>query len=221
MLVEIIGLAGAGKSSLLRALKQNPEVVTHADRLSVRKIGALPFYLGTSLQTAPFFLSLYQQGCRLSREEMSRVLYVAGMHRYFRRHNQVGKPLILDQGPVFELATLYGFGPPQLHEARFQAWWQQQFQVWAQSLDLVVWLSAAPEVLLERIRSREQRHAVKASSSDVAKEFLQRYQSAYEVVLKALATKGKPKIVQLDSSSLSVEALTAQVGLIICGKYDK
>lgn len=221
MLVEIIGLAGAGKSSLLRALKQNSKLATHADRLSVRKLEALPFYLGTSLRTAPFFLSLYHQGCRLSREEMSRILYVAGMHDYFRQHSHTGKPLILDQGPVFELATLYGFGPSQLHDARFQAWWQQQFQMWARSLDLVVWLSAPPEVLLERIRSREQRHAVKESSSNVAKEFLQRYQSAYETVIKSLAAKGKPEIVRLDSSSLSVEALTAQVELMFGEKYDK
>ena len=74
-LIELIGPAGAGKSSLLRELRrQDPTLSIFADRLRVREPQNLPFYLSSGAAALPTVLRSAWQERWYTREELSRML---------------------------------------------------------------------------------------------------------------------------------------------------
>ena len=54
---------------------------------------------------------------------------------------------------------------------------------------MVVWLDAADDILLDRIRNRQQEHIVKTQPATVVYEFLERYRTEYEFILSILTSK--------------------------------
>ena len=48
---------------------------------------------------------------------------------------------------------------------------------------MVIWLDAPDEILLDRIRNRQQEHIVKTQPATIGYEFLDRYRAEYEFIL--------------------------------------
>lgn len=212
MIVELIGPAGAGKSTLLRALRRHdPQLSFFADRLPARKPENIPFYLENGLRALPMLGRLYYQGTRLSREEVSRILYLQGMPRFFSHQLSPHLPTVVDQGPIFELTQLQAFGTTALHTAVNQPWWEQLYQQWANRLLLAVWLDAPDEVLLPRIRSRAQEHRIKHLADQAATAMLARYRQTFGSVMAQLQRHAQIPILRLMSAETAVETLAAQV----------
>lgn len=214
MLIELIGLAGAGKSTLWRLLHQQ-NIPTFGDRLVVRDLKNLPFFVKASVPMLPALFRLPWHGRWFTGKEIFRMLYVTGMPRVFRHIQQDGRPLVLDHGPIFEMATLYGFGPEMLQSRLYHTWWEQTFKQWTQTLDLVIWLRAPKEILISRIRSRVGEHAVKQSSIEAASAFLERYEAAYEHVLARLSASRLLPILTFDTSAQTPEVLLSSISSLI------
>jgi thymidylate kinase len=128
---------------------------------------------------------------------------------------QSSTAILLNHGPIFKLATLNAFGPETLKSQAFDPWWHSVFEQWAFTLDIVVWLNAPDEILIERINARDQRHAVKGKSEVEAHKFLTRYQKSYEQILARLTAYGGPIPLQFDSSQASVEQIVDEI-LLTC-----
>jgi hypothetical protein len=188
--VEIIGPAGAGKTTLFRRLGQYPEKIRLMDFPDVRKAAYAPFFLRYGLQLLPNLFHLSRHNSRqLSRREFAWMSILKGwpciLQKEVKKNHQL---ILLDQGPVYLLAELREFGPEYLKGEDAKKFWQELYCRWAATLDLIVWLDAEDIYLLERIQTRAKEHVVKHEPESIVFDFLARYRKAYDYVVSTLGT---------------------------------
>src|SRR3990170_4780587 len=140
LIVELVGLAGVGKTTLSRALSQRDEKILVAADLELRKREHIPIFVGH----VPFLLPVFLRRCRSSRwftwDEIKAMVYLKGWPRVLRQESaRSGKAILLDHGPVFKLATLNEFGPEKLRTEEYKLWWNDMFKQWASIMDIVIW----------------------------------------------------------------------------------
>lgn len=200
-MVEILGLAGSGKSTLAKALCDRDDRLVAGRRFNPTELGNIPSCLRDLIRTIPTLVPPERKGRRLTRREIKVMLALQGWRRVLQRQAAITNGVIvLDQGPVFKLANLYGFGPEWLKQDNFGPWWDHMFNQWSAVLDMVVWLDAPREVLVQRIRARRTWHAVKEKSVDEAEDFLATYQASCEHVVSRLARDNLFTILRFDTS---------------------
>jgi shikimate kinase len=205
LIVELAGLAGAGKTTLLEALADRDERIRVAGDLELRKRGHAP----TVLRHIPYLLSVLlfraRSSGRFTWDDVKAIVYLKGWPRRLRKECfGSAEVVLLNHGPVFKLATLHAFGPATLRQPRFDRWWSGIFEQWENTLDMVVWLNAPEEMLLERINCRQKGHAIKGKPGLEARCFLARYQTSYEQVLARLTARGGPMIHPVDTSEAPI-----------------
>lgn len=228
-LVELIGPAGAGKSSVIKELIAKNGSFYLGDDLQLKRIDHFPLFI----KNVPFLLDQFvTRGDFDSRQfnwdELKSMVYLRSAREIFalqhvNTHNAI---ILLDHGPVFKLATLYEFGPDKVKDKVFEKWWQMMFIQWAGGLDLIISLDAPDDVLHERINSRTQKHAVKNRSGEEASNFLNRYRDAFDYVTMHLSNYGELNYIQLDTENMTTakvaeEILTQGNLLIKTPKFDR
>ncbi len=200
--VEIIGLAGAGKTTLYKALGSYPELFRLSRFPNVNKIANAPFLLRYGLPLLPNLFRLYRRDSRqLGPREFAWMTILTGWPNILIRDvNRTHQMIVLDQGPVYLLAEFKEFGPEYLQAERAEEFWQKVYCRWAGTLDMIVWLDADNAYLMDRIQTRAKGHMVKNESTPVVTDFLTRYRKAYDYVVSRLgACSGGPKILRIDT----------------------
>ena len=200
--VEIVGPAGAGKTTLYQALDCYTDFIRLENFPDVRKAADAPFFILNGIQLIPSLLHLYRSNSRqLTRREFAWMSILNGWSDLLRREsNDDKKVIILDQGPVYLLAEMRLFGPEYLRQNTAQPFWQSLYESWGATLDMVVCLDATNDVLLNRLRNRRQEHTVKNQPPMVVFEFLDSYRTEYEFLLSRLtAKKAGLKVLQFDT----------------------
>jgi adenylate kinase family enzyme len=211
--VEIVGPAGVGKTTLSQALNCHTESIRLENFPNVRKVVDAPFFILNGLQLIPSLLRLYQPNSRqLTRREFAWMTILNGWSALLRRESNDGnKIIILDQGPIYLLAEMRLFGPEYLRQKSAERLWQGLYGCWGATLHMVVWLDAADDVLLNRIRNRQQEHIVKTRPATVAYEFLDRYRTEYEFILSILrAQETGLKVLQFDTGQQQPQDIVDQ-----------
>lgn len=189
--VEVVGVAGAGKSTLARSLTGAGGVGPLADTLRTSE----PRHLGAVVRGVPAALAALVRSLRdgrpLSWVELKLVLYLAGFDPAAGVVTG-SRWIVVDQGPVYSLARLLARGGPNSVVAVGTRRWTRWIARWGARLDLVVLLDASTETLLARIDGRDQAHEVKHAEREEAMAFVDRFRAAYEQVVGALEQRGVP-----------------------------
>ena len=178
LVVELVGPPGAGKSAVARLLAaRDPGVVAGLGvdavprRLLVR--GALDT-LGT-LAGLPW-------------AESRQAIRLAALHRFVGNgHAPRARVLLLEDGPVLVLSWLDVFRPEAARRPSYRAWRERAARAWATTLGAIVYLDAADDVLVERIRTRAKPHPVKNASDRTAREFIASFRNAFQRVIAEVA----------------------------------
>jgi shikimate kinase len=200
--VEIIGPAGAGKTTIFSALSKYPEAVRLGDFPDVRRVTDAPFFIKYGFQLIPSLFHLFRHSNRkLSRREFAWMIILTGwpfiLQRDIKKSPQV---IVLDQGPVYLLAEMREFGPEILKGEGAAKFWKKIYRRWAATLDMVVWLDAEDNCLMERIRIRNKEHMIKDEPSAIVIDFLDRYRRAFDHVLSRLeANTSGPRVLRIDT----------------------
>lgn len=200
--VEIVGPAGVGKTTLYQMLDRYPESIRLGNFPDVHKVTDAPFFILNGLQLIPSLLRLYRFDSRqLTRREFAWMSILNGWPAILREESKGdNKVIILDQGPIYLMAEMQLFGPEYLKQKATERLWQDLYVRWIATLDMIVWLDAADDVLLDRIRTRRQEHVVKTQPATVVYEFLNRYRVEYENILSILKNENAGiKILQFDT----------------------
>ncbi|KPJ79472.1 MAG: hypothetical protein AMS19_11160 [Gemmatimonas sp. SG8_23] len=210
VVLELAGPAGAGKTTLSNSLRELG-VLQLPDRPSIRMPSNLSFFLGTGLRLLPTLLRLPRDGRWYSQDEIARMLYLTGFDRVVRNAGREARAVALDHGPVFQMAYLREFGPERLKRPSFERWWNGSYHRWARTLNLVVWLDAPDEVLIERVLNREQRHDIKSLAEPEARSLLHRYRDAHSYALSRLNSESPLRVLRLSTESFSRDQVTQRV----------
>jgi shikimate kinase len=213
-IVEIIGAAGAGKTTLYNALSRYPSHIRLSDFPNVRSLKDAPFFIRYGLQILPKLIGLPAHDSRpITRREFAWMTILKGWAGLLQRDiKNCPHTIVLDQGPVYLTVELKEFGPALLRTPTAEKLWQEHYCRWASTLDMIVWLDASNETLLERIRMREQDHIVKNESATRMVEFLENFRQAYERTVSVLIEKNPGlRILKFDTGEQETEEMVSQL----------
>jgi hypothetical protein len=202
-LVELAGPAGAGKSTVFRAL------VTRADNVEAAPDIGKRDYALLAAHVPPVVGALLRRRAirRLTPAQLRVMVYLRALPPLVARRPPGDRSvLIFDQGP------LYVLGRPRLLDARLAPWRQEMFERWASLLDAVVWLDAPDGVLVGRIGERPKWHRLKGQPADAAIDVLAKTRAVYEEMLSNLEARDDgPGILRFDTSRTSPEEIADAV----------
>ena len=200
--VEIVGVAGSGKTTLTRALRSDHGCHV-ADSLHTKLPGHWPYVAHGLPRVVVFFAASMRDRPALSWDELKFVLYVAEWDRFLRAEDRDRQGVVvLDQGPMFALACLLWGRKPVTRHASFEAWLRRMAEHWSRELDAIVVLDAPDAVLLERIDAREQRHDAKGVPSHQGLELLGRHREAYGRVFELVESYGRTRVLRFDTATM-------------------
>jgi hypothetical protein len=118
-----------------------------------------------------------------------------------------GEALIFDEGPVFALAWLRGFGHETLRQNPSAEWWRTALSEWASVMDAVVVLDAPDHLLAARIRARPHPHEVKEFPEPEIARWMARFRHSLDWVLAGMARHGGPPVLRLSSREEPAERI--------------
>jgi energy-coupling factor transporter ATP-binding protein EcfA2 len=207
LLVEVMGPAGAGKTSLVRALRVlDPDVRAG---LGVGRAAWVPILVARVARLLPLWLLRSPRGRWFTWNELKSMSFLDAWLRAARRRPP-GGAVVLDHGPVYRLARLRAFGPPLVRTPSFARWWRRCLEGWWGALDLIVHLDAPDEVLLERVGARGHWYLSGDGAVEEKVGFLHRYRRAFDETMSD-AGRGGPTVLRIRSDRAAPEAIAAQV----------
>jgi deoxyadenosine/deoxycytidine kinase len=215
VVAEIVGPAGAGKSTLTRVLRQRDESL----RTGLSVWGLPPSLLFLNAFTSlPRFFGLYRSRGRIRRDEVKLIVRLSALHQLLGRESSKNyRTLLLDEGTIFALVKLLAFsdkngnGKSNGRSNHLDAWTASLLHRWARRLDAVIWLDAPDNVLAERIRTRGKAHRVKDKTDEEIYEFLARYRRSYERVISELTARHGLKVIRFSTELETLEQVADQV----------
>lgn len=211
-LVEIVGVAGSGKSTLTRQLVETEgERFTRADFIHSSTPSHMPYIARGIPRFAKAFVSGLRRGPRPTWADFKLLAYVTEWDRFVRSNPRYSDRVVLfDQGPMYALVRLKAKGLSMSSTPAFEDWWRERFDAWAKLLTGVVWLDAADELLVDRIEERPQGHALKGASEADSRRFLGIYRTLFSDVLDELRLRGV-EVLQFDTAVCNPETIASTV----------
>lgn len=210
MIVEMVGICGAGKSSLYHLL--------HHRNNRIVKLPPPPkthyffFLLKVVYKWLPLYLVKYRSTRWLSLEEIRLMAYLDTWLPYIKREAVKNKQIVvLDPGSVYWLSALREYGPEITQSAQFKKWWDQKFELWKNALDVIVWLDAPDELLYDRIVNRVERHEMQDQPKETAIASFVRYRAQYKQIINQISVHRDIRIYPFFTDKISTDQMADQI----------
>jgi len=192
MIAEIVGPAGAGKTTILHALAQRSSAIGDSYALPLRQI--IPSFLWHTVQSLPSHIPGRRNKQRLSQDSLMTMAYLERLRRIISRSNtHESEVIFFDQGPLYSLTYLRGFGFEGIRSQSLDQWWEKM------------------HVLLSRINIRRKWHRAREMSRPEAREFLARYRRTYEQVIDGITSQGHTRVIRLHTDQESIEQVVSRI----------
>lgn len=195
--VELVGPAGAGKSSIRGEL-----AARHAGRIASGGLWGLPRL--RLLRHACALLPAGTRGIASHRphavaDALLHLARVRTLHGLLRAAPSTGTLRLLDEGPVFGLAWLRMRRADLVHGGPLEAAWRDAATHWAYALDAILWVDAPDAVLAQRIRARRKPHMMKSADSGEVAAFAASFRAALDAVIEAMG-RDAPRLVRISTA---------------------
>jgi shikimate kinase len=209
-IIEMVGVAGTGKSTLRKAMMQRDKRIQFFDRPG--NLSYLPFIFKLATLWLPLYLTYYRNSKWFSTQEIRNMGYLdtwISRIRYRALFND--NIYIIEPGSVYWLATLQECKVGLVKHPRFQRWWKKSILHWASSLDAIIWLDAPEEVCFKRVHSRDQWHQFLEISTDNAMQELKCYRNYYESLVPEMASLCPIKVFHFRTDQISTDQMVEQI----------
>lgn len=215
-IVEIVGPAGAGKTTVSRMLHRHGGRVQLGRFPDVHKKGDALFFVYHGAGLIPFLIgSCHGKAERLNRREFAWLAILRGWSRRLQLEKRRSeKVIVLDQGPIYLLAETKELGPKCLRGQRTERFWEKIYKRWATTLDIVICLDADNACLQERIQARTKGHVVKNEPGPAVFKFLDSYRTAYQHIFERLKVDGGgPRIIKFNTGQEQPEEIAVKLSV--------
>jgi thymidylate kinase len=211
MVVELVGVAGVGKSTLYHALEKKgfPEIKCQSIP-PVWKISTTPFFIKNILLILPIIIrQLFNSERRITRREIACLAILNGWHKELRKEvAKTNKIIVIDQGPISLIAHLAVWGPKSLFDSDMQEWWEKVYEKWKHNIDIVVLLDTSDVELKARVNHRPQGHFLKGEPDSKVIYWNSKYRILYEHIVNKLSSNNQEiQVIRIDSGNNSVDAI--------------
>jgi shikimate kinase len=214
LVIELVGPAGTGKTTLLRALAARDTSIRAGVR--VDRLRDLPLVLRYSVRLAPVVLGGLGRSVRLAGAAAMHLVRLDTLLAIVSRADPgTAHAVVLDEGPTFILTRLAAFHDRRAGGAFFDSAWERGLRRTASVLDAIVWLDAPNAVLARRIRDRAKPHRFKSASDSELWHFLDHYRDTYSRIVDRVAATGATRVLRLDTSRQSADRLVREIAGVI------
>lgn len=208
--VEILGIAGAGKSTLVTLLASDAGV-EKAPFIHSRRPSHLVQVVRGTPRLLPILISGLTRSPRISWPEFKLLVYVTRWRLFLGRRTAPGAVLLFDQGPLYALVRLRAEGKPFTTRQAFGRWSEEMLGSWVSELTTLVFLDAPDPILWGRINQRPQDHKAKGEEAKAGLRFIARYRRTFEDVLRRVEELGGPQVLRFDTSVATAAAIAEKV----------
>jgi thymidylate kinase len=207
VIVELVGPAGAGKTTLAKGVTAMDATVRSGlslwglprRRLFRSAMALLPTIVGATVNRTP-----------LRAGELAQMIRLGALRSVVEDEASQHRVIILDEGPVFALSWLDMFF--SRNGDRVPASWRSRvITEWATLLDVVVFIDASDLTLADRIRTRDKDHMVKDMPDDEIFGFATGFRRAFERAIDELAQVGHIIVDSLKTDGAPVDENTARL----------
>lgn len=209
-IIEMVGLAGAGKSTLVKSMRQRNEEIRVSPPPS--KISLLPFLIKRSTIWLPL--------CRKTDGPIRQFglgdLWTMGCLDVWLpnlRSQAVAKAgiSVLDPGSVYWLTSLQAFGSQSTEHSLYQRWWDLKLEQWSLALDVIIWLDAPEELCLNRILARDEWHIAKLKMPQEVLERFRDLRKGYERIISRMVSLQPKKVFSFRTDQISTREMVDQI----------
>lgn len=215
VILELVGPAGAGKTTIRNTLLSNYPEVRFQPHPYFRDRNVALFFIINTLKMLPLLarIALTRAGRHLTLQEIALMVVMHGWSPLLKRTASAHHGFtILDQGPVYLMAHLDALGPPRLHTPAANAWIQHGYQVWANTINAIVYLDTDDSILIERINTRGKGHGVRGKPKDEAREFLIRSRESLNHAICGLHERNSHlRIYRFNTSEKTADEISQEV----------
>jgi hypothetical protein len=208
--VEIMGPAGSGKTTLVRTLCARTRRVRAG--LDLPKVRYIPPLISATARFLPPWLAMSPRDRWLNWREARSIACLEAWLTALDRGSALDAPATLfDHGPLYRLTLLREFGPRVVSTRPFQRWWRSSRARWLDALDLVVSLDAPDHVLLGRLGRRGHWYLTGTSPSDEEQHaFLAHFREGFAEVLDTTQPRS-PTILRFRTDQRSTDEIADEV----------
>lgn len=203
-IIEIIGCAGSGKSSVIKVLSKTKSCVQTSIPPKEYKIQCVKCVIYRLPKLILLFLLRVRRHYLKTLVRVEAVLAV--VQRGKKKHLSPDKTLVFDQGPISKLAYLHTKGVPN----RIVRSWLKTLQAEATEVfDMVIWLDAPNSVLQSRINQRNNHHKMKNNPKESVDQFYDDYRAAFTKILTG--PRHTFVLKHISTTEMSIEEVAEQV----------
>jgi hypothetical protein len=213
--LELVGLAGTGKTTLEHLLHLRDDRI----RLIVApdKARYVPFAVRRAGLWLSSLLWRYQGSRSFTWDEVRLIGHLEVWAPYLRTQKHVpGSVIVLNPGPVYWLAALSKLSPSAFQNQARGEWRDRMLSQWAALVDLFVWLDAPDDLLLERIRTRDEWHVAKEQTDGQVLERFAHLRKGYGQILAEMARRGGQQVLRFQTDQVSSDQIADQVFAALC-----
>lgn len=180
MAIEIVGIAGAGKSSIVRGLtlpSNSKSGLQVSKKLSIRQLSTLVISICIAFFLAP-----------MNRHWILSIRSIYWLQKFSFSQND--KVVLFDQGPVFHLAFLNSVGSGYKPNLLLRFYIRLVIPKIAERISNIIVLQVSLGEAYRRCKSREKLHSLQTRSPQSAERFLLEFERSYNFLCQEFGRRG-------------------------------
>jgi hypothetical protein len=209
-IIEFVGVAGTGKSTLLKAMMTKDErIKTVALPL---KCSYLPCLVRITFKWFPLYLKNYRKSRWFTLQEIRNMAYLDRWISHIRNQASARQNIVgIDPGSIYWLSSLQKFGPKVTRHPKYLNWWEKRFDQWGSALDVAIWLDAPAELCLQRVLARDEFHEIKDMHANEALLELKGYRECYKRIIPEMSSRFGLKTFYFRSDQITTDQMVDQI----------